>query len=152
MKAISLHQPWATFMALGLKGNETRHWSTSYRGPLLIHAAQRKMTKAEFKTMRQIIDYRIGMDNLSYGMLYDVQYGKILCRLDLIDCQQIGPENCPNAKSLNWKERAEYYFGNWDYGRFLWATENVRRFENPIPFTGRQRIFNVPDELIKGSF
>ena len=143
MKAISLWEPWATFMALGLKRNETRHWSTSHRGPLLIHAAKRKMTKAEFKAMRQIIDYEIGMMNLSYGMLYGVQYGKILCQVDLIDCQKIGHDNCPNAKSLNWKERAEHYFGDYDPGRFIWVTENLRKFENPIPFKGKQGFFNV---------
>jgi hypothetical protein len=41
MKAISLWQPWASAIALGWKKNETRHWSTDYRGPLLIHAAKK---------------------------------------------------------------------------------------------------------------
>lgn len=41
MKALSLHQPWASLVALGVKTIETRSWSTSYRGPLAIHAAKR---------------------------------------------------------------------------------------------------------------
>lgn len=41
MKALSLHQPWASAIALGLKHLETRSWATSYRGPLAIHAARR---------------------------------------------------------------------------------------------------------------
>lgn len=41
MKAITLHQPWATLISLGVKSIETRSWSTSYRGPLAIHAAAR---------------------------------------------------------------------------------------------------------------
>lgn len=36
MKAISLHQPWASWIAEGKKTIETRMWSTRYRGPLLI--------------------------------------------------------------------------------------------------------------------
>lgn len=36
MKAISIKQPWATFVAEGAKTIETRKWKTSYRGPLLI--------------------------------------------------------------------------------------------------------------------
>lgn len=36
MRAISLHQPWASFIAEGHKTIETRGWSTSYRGDLLI--------------------------------------------------------------------------------------------------------------------
>lgn len=41
MRAISLWQPWASLVVLGAKKIETRHWSTNYRGPLLIHAAKR---------------------------------------------------------------------------------------------------------------
>jgi len=36
MKAISLHQPWATLIRQGGKTIETRTWYTSYRGDLLI--------------------------------------------------------------------------------------------------------------------
>ena len=32
MRALSLTQPWATAIALGIKHWETRSWSTSYRG------------------------------------------------------------------------------------------------------------------------
>jgi hypothetical protein len=41
MKAISLWQPWATLVAIGAKTIETRGWSTSYRGPIAIHAAKK---------------------------------------------------------------------------------------------------------------
>lgn len=40
-RALTLHQPWASLVALGVKRLETRSWSTSYRGRLLIHAAAR---------------------------------------------------------------------------------------------------------------
>lgn len=40
MKAITLHQPWATLVSLGVKTIETRSWTTRYRGPLAIHAAK----------------------------------------------------------------------------------------------------------------
>lgn len=39
-KAISLWQPWASLIAYGVKTIETRSWSTSYRGPIAIHAAK----------------------------------------------------------------------------------------------------------------
>lgn len=41
MKALTLHQPWASLIALGVKTIETRSWSTKYRGPLAIHAGKR---------------------------------------------------------------------------------------------------------------
>src|SRR5690348_17556570 len=40
MKALTLTQPWASLVAIGAKRIETRSWSTSYRGPLAIHAAK----------------------------------------------------------------------------------------------------------------
>lgn len=40
MKAVTLHQPWASLIALGVKTIETRSWSTAYRGPLAIHAGR----------------------------------------------------------------------------------------------------------------
>jgi hypothetical protein len=38
MKALTVRQPYAQLIALGVKTIETRSWATNYRGPLLIHA------------------------------------------------------------------------------------------------------------------
>jgi len=43
VKVLTLHQPWASLIALGVKTIETRSWSTQYRGPLAIHAAKRPL-------------------------------------------------------------------------------------------------------------
>jgi activating signal cointegrator 1 len=40
MKGLTLTQPWASLVANGAKTIETRSWSTSYRGPVAIHAAK----------------------------------------------------------------------------------------------------------------
>jgi hypothetical protein len=47
MKAISIQQPWAWAIIAGHKTIENRTWSTSYRGPLLIHAGQ-KLSKSGY--------------------------------------------------------------------------------------------------------
>jgi activating signal cointegrator 1 len=39
---LTLWQPWASLVALGVKTIETRSWSTKYRGPIAIHAAARR--------------------------------------------------------------------------------------------------------------
>ena len=41
MLALSVRQPWASLIAFGAKTVEVRSWSTSHRGPLLIHASGR---------------------------------------------------------------------------------------------------------------
>lgn len=48
MKALTLHQPWASLIAVGAKRIETRSWSTTYRGPLAIHAGARKPELDEY--------------------------------------------------------------------------------------------------------
>jgi hypothetical protein len=39
---LTLWQPWASLVALGVKSIETRSWSTQYRGPLAIHASTKR--------------------------------------------------------------------------------------------------------------
>jgi hypothetical protein len=39
MRALSIRQPWASLIIAGVKNIENRSWTTSYRGPLLIHAS-----------------------------------------------------------------------------------------------------------------
>lgn len=38
MRALTIRQPWASLVAIGVKHIETRSWPTKYRGELLIHA------------------------------------------------------------------------------------------------------------------
>jgi activating signal cointegrator 1 len=45
MKVITVIQPWATLLALGVKKFETRSWATKHRGELAVHAGK-KIDKA----------------------------------------------------------------------------------------------------------
>lgn len=49
MRALTLHQPWASFVACGAKQIETRSWPTKHRGPIAIHAGKRRPTFAELR-------------------------------------------------------------------------------------------------------
>ena len=137
MRGITLYQPWASFMAMGLKKIETRHWSTSYRGPLLIHAAKRKPSKDDLRYYRDLL-FDFGHP---FGDIWNLPYGSLICKLNLIDCQQIGHDNGPYHGKL------EFHLGNYDHGRWTWITDNLKTFD-PIPYRGSQGFFNVPDELL----
>ena len=56
IKALTLYQPWAQLVSLGVKTIETRSWSTRYRGPLAIHASVRTPLKRQWF----LGDYYIG--------------------------------------------------------------------------------------------
>jgi hypothetical protein len=53
MKALSIRQPWAWLIVNGYKDIENRNWRTKYRGPVLIHAAQ-KMRLEDYYQAQEI--------------------------------------------------------------------------------------------------
>lgn len=130
MKAISLHQPWASGIALHLKTIETRGWPTKYRGPLAIHAAKR--------WAREQRTFTAAEQNLG-RLPREIPLGVILAIADLVDV-------APTTNLL--PGPVEKLYGNYGERRFGWMLENVVTFDAPVPFAGLQGFFNVPDELL----
>ena len=131
MKAISLWQPWASLMALGLKKNEIRSWSTNYRGPLLIHAAKKVIPWPS-------VFIQAVFDHIAFQPP-DLPRG-VLCKVNLIDCVRIFRNNKPN--------HSEVKFGDYTEGRYMWVTTDLTVFNSPIPFPGKQGLFDIPDEIL----
>lgn len=131
MKAISLWQPWATLVALGVKQFETRGWATNYRGPLAIHAAKRKADKYELNEaiLESLID-------AGFTRLSELPYGCIVCTVDLVDCC-----TTESAHLSSFWRPAERHFGDYTPGRFAWRLANVQPVDN-IPARGSQGFWN----------
>lgn len=49
MKALTIQQPRASLIIVGVKRFEYRTWRTSYRGDLLIHAGKHKPTQDDLE-------------------------------------------------------------------------------------------------------
>jgi hypothetical protein len=136
MRAISLWQPHATAIALGLKPYETRSWATSYRGPLVICAAKKPFRERDFDTdWDWCVEAR---DRLAAAgvPLPQLPYGVALCIVDLIDCLPTEPL----TKRLYPDER---FWGDFGPQRFAFKLENVRLFDPPKPVVGHQGWFDV---------
>lgn len=132
MKAISLWQPWASAIALGLKSIETRGWATSYRGPLAIHAAKRWAgDQREFGR----IEHTLGR------LPARVPLGAIVAVCTLSDCLSTYDLRCEVGS-------IERIYGDYRDGRYGWVLTDIRPLPEPIPFKGAQGFFNVPDELL----
>lgn len=127
MKTISLWQPWATLIALGVKRFETRSWSTNYRGPLAIHAAKRQVDRTELN--QYIVDALVRNGITGTGLL---PYGCIVCTVDLVDI--LYSHEAPKSSFFSENER---FFGDYTPGRFAWRLDNVQRVDN-IPARGSQ--------------
>ena len=145
VRAISLWQPWASAMALGIKCIETRDWVSRYRGPLLIHAAQKKS-----RENREVFNELLDEEAVSAAFLaaelgeYDaLPFGAVLAVVRMVDCVRITKLN---IATLSETERV---LGDYRPGREAWITHNARRLVKPFPCAGRQGFFwvNVPDGL-----
>jgi hypothetical protein len=137
MKAISLWEPWAILIALLAKQYETRSWATSYRGPLIIHAAKRFTVEERAICLQS--PFRQVLDAAGYRDIFTLPLGAALCMVDLVD---VIP-----TKTIDLERRIssqEWSFGNYTWGRFAWKLENVRVFKQPIPCRGYQGLWNWP--------
>lgn len=127
MKVITLTQPWATLVAIGVKCTETRSWSTSYRGPLAIHAA--KGWTPEVVRLAYTEPYRHVLREVGYSLFSLLPRGVIIATCTLTDC-------VPTSK-FGGRDFLDSAFGDFTPGRFAWILTDVRRLDEPIPARGR---------------
>jgi hypothetical protein len=144
MRGLTLWQPWAQGIALGLKEIETRSWATWYRGPLLIHAAKR-WTRAEIDDQARLV-HAARADCTVYEsqvLAFEKRppLGCVVALAMLGDCLSTETLIRINVPAL---ERA---FGDYSPGRFGWFLENVQALPEPIPWPGAQGLWDVPPEL-----
>jgi hypothetical protein len=131
---------------LQLKTYETRGWKTDYRGPLAIHAAKKLFSEKDYPfDYYQEVAKRFNEKDFA---LYALDYGKVLCVVDLVDC-------VPTGQLLGRIGRSEFWGDFRDRGddvkdRYAFKLENVRMIPWPKrpAVAGRQKWFNVPDNII----
>ncbi len=82
MKTLSLLQPWATLVVMGIKQIETRSWSTAYRGPLLIHASKGKAGEI----FAQDAPFKKYIPNFK-----QLPFGYIIGKVTLTDVKELAP-------------------------------------------------------------
>lgn len=119
MKALSLCQPYASMVAGQVPGweklVETRIWSTSHRGPLLICAALKPWPAPRGYT---------GPDPRT------LPRGVALCVVDVVDCRPM--------RGADWAGACCDYYAR----AFGWHLTN-RRAVRPFEVKGRQKLFDV---------
>lgn len=126
MRVLSIREPFASLIASGDKKIETRSFKTNYRGELFIHASGKEIDKS-------IVD-----NTYINNMIKDrkMQFGKIICRVKLVDCVYMDQEFINSIKDTK-----EYQLGLYKEGRYAWILDNVELIE-PIIAKGRLNIWN----------
>lgn len=148
-KILTLTQPWATLVAIGAKRVETRSWRTSYRGPLIIHAAKTyKPEDQAFANQNPFVAEAFEQVGIPTTELERLPLGKLVGAAKLLVVQSTDDEKkmqrhfCP----------AEEAFGNFGPGRWIWVLDNPLSFpdEQRKPYSGRLglRDFDDPDLML----
>ena len=137
MKALSLTQPWATLVMLGLKRIETRSWFTPYRGRLAIHASKRFPKWAKEFSKRTPVSVLLGMD-------YEYPVGTVIATCRLISClptrelqenQIIRLDAATHYPDFEINEQ-ERTFGDYTAGRWAWLLADIKAIP-PVAAKGR---------------
>lgn len=135
MKAISLWQPWASLWLSDAKVHETRHWPTSHRGWLAVHAAKRPLDDLSGDRLDEICD---GIWGHHWGL--ELPRGALIGMVDLISCTRM-TETQPASDD-------DRECGDWRPERYAWRRGEFIVFPESIPFRGAQGIFTVPDDIL----
>ena len=128
MKGITIRQPWVELILQGRKPYEIRSWGTSYRGPIMLHAA-----KALDKSA--LVALEIDASSLFRG--------GFVGRAELKDCR---PFTRADARVLR---QNGAFVGKWSAGRFAWELTNVCRLPALVPFRGALGLFSVPIRIVR---
>lgn len=135
MKALTLWEPWASLIALGVKRIETRSWQTSYRGPLAIHAAARPIRVDEWNSdLKEIVDrFR--------ATGWKPRYSQFVCVGNLRDIVRVEQLNDP----IDPVERA---CGDYSDGRYGWIIDKLWNLPAPQEEIAGQRGLWTPDPAV----
>lgn len=165
MKAITLHQPYASLAALSLKRYETRSWAAGYTGPIAIHAgmwqpgplASRRAGAYDAAVISPALlgplfpDKSVSeMDaDERRALLLTLPFGAVLATAQLVEALTIKVEPGASAPSLIDREghvvrevsSAEVQFGHYQTGRWAWVLAEVQPLPEPVPARGRLGIW-----------
>jgi activating signal cointegrator 1 len=161
IRSLTLHQPWASLMALGLKRYETRSWQTPYRGKIAIHAAKRLLDDAALETTwkaEKLTDQKLNPCDFKYPL------GCIVAIANVTDCLPMSSRS-PEPGQIHHFENGSFAtarwqvlihamspleraMGDWQVGHYAWKLENVVALPTPIPFKGAQGLRRIRDATV----
>lgn len=120
MKALTLTQPWASAIALGLKRVETRSWKTAYRGPIAIHAAKGFPAFA-----REFAETERALGRLPRQL----PLSSVVAIARLVDIR-------PTAEIRDQLGDLERLYGDFGTGRYAWLFDGIEELGHPVPARG----------------
>ncbi len=156
MKAITLHQPWASLIAAQIKLTETRAWPApdSLIGQrIAIHAAKRAARFTEWNKGTSLMSLSLPMP-----------LGAVVATARIDGCSRvlsrgyhpiIGAEADPGKvwvldryadESKDTRQLDTDPHGDYSELRWIWRLSDIKTLENPVGVRGFQTIWTLPDD------
>lgn len=148
MMALTIQQPYAALIVTPQnllptyatqKRVENRGWFSGHRGALLIHAGKGRsyLESDEEDPEIDVYGFRIA----------DLVFGAIVGCVKQVHCFHaddiFGRSPNPVPPEFQWLKRHEHTQGPWCH-----VYADAVMFSEPIPYSGRQGPFNIPDEVV----
>jgi hypothetical protein len=141
IKALSISQPWASLVIMGVKRLETRPWQTRYRGPLAIHASKNFSRAARMLCLQE--PCRSALQSAGVDVWSRLPCGVILGVVELVDCVRVEEFGEVPADELS--------LGDFRPGRWVWRFENPKLLPAKITYRGQLGVFDVPDDIFNST-
>lgn len=141
MQAISLKQPWAQLIVIGVKHAETRSWPTEYRGEIAVHASKAFPNWMRAETWNNEM-FREPLNEAGFGPK-DLPLGAIVGTVEITGCYR-----SEEAGSMGiYHHSLEWRYGDYTPGRWFWTLANPVMWDKPKPCRGALKIGTVPEQI-----
>lgn len=140
MKALTIRQPYAQAIALGIKRFETRDWDHGWRSLLAIHAGRADSGDEALFTQHLPVFEAAG-----FAAWRSMPFGSVIAVAEVAEVYET-VELCFRGE-LTAKGKAlgvtalEIALGNWEPGRKAWRLARVRRLREPVAARGMRKLW-----------
>lgn len=133
---LSMHQPWASLLVLGIKRVEGRTWYSAHRGRLWIAAAAKQPTQQEIAAVESMYKTLYGNENVVFPEHYPVSC--LLGCVDLMEClaQEDYKEEFPEGESES---------------PYVFICENPQQLALKFPVKGQHKIWKLDPAIHKAA-
>lgn len=154
VRGLTLYQPWAQAIALGLKRLETRAYKVSWRGLLLIHASAVKSGKVReaiangpaWRHLREAGEWRNYLELPAASVVAVARLDEVLH----VPTAGWSDEALAMVSRVDLNAaRIERDLGDFSPGRRAWRLADVVKLERPVKCRGAQGLWFVSPDVLE---
>ena len=146
MKALTVRQPHASFVAEGIKSSVTRsrmapeeHWGTT----IGIYAAKHRPRIEESNSQ-----VREALLRRPFSGLHILPLGAVIATATLVGCAQVEIHDDAGNAVIKTSQRSIAYIENdglddYSIGRWVWLLSDIEKLPEPIPARGYQGLWTL---------